>query len=361
MVVIFLLPFYRDDKTKIFVGCIDIANNIYFLKQIFGDDCITVIKKRHRFYNYSYDITFPRVAQSNFLSELLTQIIAPYIFIYCYSKCHIFIYFWSESLLLDRNFEFSILKSHNKLIINRYVGCDIRHWIPALEELDRKDVFHVCSLCRYAFSDQCNEEQKKRIAQESDLYADIVYSDAGMPSFINKKYKITRVPLNLENYKYSFVTADIPQIVHAPSDPILKGTSIIRLALRRLEKEKYTFRYNEIVGQSNKRVIKALIDSHIVIDQLAGCGTGLFSLEAMACGNVVLGGANPELNPVVGRDCPVIKVNPLNIYERLKWVLDHPECWEKLAMSGRKYLEKYHDKDIVALQWKRDISEILDR
>jgi glycosyltransferase involved in cell wall biosynthesis len=180
-----------------------------------------------------------------------------------------------------------------------------------------------------------------------------------MPSFLTRKYKTTRIPLNLEDYEYSFSRSDIPKIVHAPSDPVLKGTSIIRLALTRLRSENYCFDYIEITGQNNDRVIEALMKSQIVIDQLGGCGIGLFALEAMACGNVLLSGADPKANQEIPEDCPVITVNPLTIYEKLKWVLDHREEWEAFAMKGRKYVEKYHDKEKVSLLWKQDIAEII--
>jgi glycosyltransferase involved in cell wall biosynthesis len=113
-----------------------------------------------------------------------------------------------------------------------------------------------------------------------------------------------------------------------------------------------------MTGEKNKKVIEELMRSQIVIDQLGGCGIGLFALEAMACGNVVLCGADKKFNEEIPKDCPVITVNPLTIYEKIKWVLDHPEEWEELAIMGRKYVEKYHDKEKVALQWKQDIFEI---
>jgi len=359
MVVSILIHVVKRDGKKIFVGCHDIANNTKFLKDIFAERCITVLKREHRFYNYRPDIRFPFFAKEGTLVRYAKMFVAPFILLYCISKCRVFIYLWSESLLLDRSFEFKILKRYRKAIVTRYLGCDIRHWEPAFEDLGRSGLFHVCGLCKYAFSEICNKEEKKRVAKESDQYADIIYSSAGMPSFLSRRYKLVKIPLNLGDYDYSFVHSNVPRILHAPSNPNLKGTSIIRFALRRLKNEKYCFEYVEITGESNRRVMEELKRSQIVIDQLGGCGYGLFALEAMACGNVVLCGADKESNQEIAEDCPLIAVNPLTIYERLKWVLDHPEEWAELAIRGRKYVEKYHDKEKVALQWKQDISEII--
>jgi hypothetical protein len=359
MVISILPHFLKGDGEKIFVGCNNIANNAKFLKDVFKDKCITVLKRKNRFYDYSPDIKFPFVEKDSALCRLTKIFIAPLFLLYCISKCRVFIYLGNESLLMDRSFEFRILKRHRKIIVARHLGCDIRHWEPAFEDLARKGLFHVCSLCKKAFSEKCNKKQKERIARESDQYADIIYSNVGMASFLKRNYKITRVPLNLKDYNYSFLHNNIPTILHAPSDPLLKGTSIIRLALTRLKSEKYCFEYIEMTGQKNRRVIEELMKSQIVIDQLGGCGMGLFALEAMSCGNVVLCGADRKLNAEIPEDCPIIAVNPLSIYQKLKWVLDHPEEWEELAIKGRKYVEKYHDKEKVSLQWERDIFEIM--
>jgi len=359
MVVSVLIRVVKRDGEKIFVGCHDIANNTKFLKDIFTDHCITVLKREHRFYDYRPDIRFPFFAKEGKLARYAKMFVAPFILLYCISKCRVFIYLWSESLLLDRSFEFKILKRYRKAIVTRYLGCDIRHWEPAFQDLGRSGLFHVCGLCKYAFSEICNKKEKQRVARDSDTYADLIYANKGMPSFLNKKYKTTRIPLSLKDYHYVFLNNGTTRILHAPSDLMLKGTPIVRLALERLKGEKYRFEYVEITGKNNKRVIEELMKSQIVIDQIGGCGMGLFVLEAMSCGNVVLCGADKTSNQEIPEDCPVIAVNPLTIYERLKWVLDHPEEWEKLAIMGRRYVEKYHDKEKVALQWKQDISEII--
>jgi len=162
----------------------------------------------------------------------------------------------------------------------------------------------------------------------------------------------------LDKYKFCFKPAKVPIIVHAPSDPILKGTPLIRFVLHKLKEEGYVFDYRELTKISNDKVLEELANSHIVIDQLFGSCGGVFSLEALASGNVVLGAANPEFNHNVPRDCPTIHITPLDIYEKLKWVLEHPEEWEKIAVNGRNYVKKYHDKNVVAKQLKADMEEL---
>lgn len=357
-VLLVLLPFYRKKGSKVFVGCRDVANNLKFTKDVFGPEAVTVSKGRHLFYDYIPDIRFPFYAHNGYLHELFKTIIAPFVLLYCISVCHIFIYFWNEAILLDRSFEYRMLKKKNKIIVVRYIGCDIRHWEPAFQELEDKGIFHVCGLCEDAFSERCNKKIKQKTAEESDKYADLIFSNVGMPSFSKREYKTTAIPLDLSDYEYSFTYNSVPQIVHAPSNPTLKGTAIVRLAIKRLEQEGYKFNYIEITNKRNKDVLRELVKSQIAIDQLGGCGTSLFALEAMACGNVVLGAANIEKNPIIPKECPIIQIDPLKIFEVLKKTLDNPEKWRYLAEKGREYVEKYHDKEIVGSQLKHYISEI---
>jgi hypothetical protein len=182
-----------------------------------------------------------------------------------------------------------------------------------------------------------------------------------MPSFLKKDFKTIKVPIDVNKYRFSFRMNDIPTIIHAPSNPILKGTPLVRYGLKQLQKAGYKFKYVELSGKANSLVLSELQKSHIVIDKICGAGIGLFPLEAMACGNVVLGVANIDYHTSRGEDCPVIQINPMNFIEKVKWTLDHPEEWEALAVRGRKYVEKYHDKDVVEMQLKNDIEDVMNK
>jgi hypothetical protein len=136
---------------------------------------------------------------------------------------------------------------------------------------------------------------------------------------------------------------------------VLKGTHIIRLAINTLQRQGYIFKYVELQEVKNEIVVDWLGKSHIVIDQLGGIGSGLFALEAMACGNIVLSGANPVVNPDLPCDCPIISVTPISLRERLEWVLVNRGSWEDIAARGREYVDKYHAVEIVAEGLRADI------
>ena len=181
-----------------------------------------------------------------------------------------------------------------------------------------------------------------------------------MPSFLKTNFKTIKVPIDVNKYTFSFRMNNVPTIIHAPSDPILKGTPLIRYGLGKLQKAGYKFKYIELMEKANNVVLAELESSHIVIDKICGGGIGLFPLEAMASGNVVLGVANIDYHISRGEDCPVIQINPMNFIEKLRWTLDHPEEWEALAVRGRKYVENYHDKEIVEMQLKNDIHDLMN-
>jgi glycosyltransferase involved in cell wall biosynthesis len=122
----------------------------------------------------------------------------------------------------------------------------------------------------------------------------------------------------------------------------MKGTTYIENALNRLQKENYKFKFVLCENMNNNEVRRLLSESTIVIDQLILPGYGLFAVEAMASGNVVLGSTVPGVNEIP-KEIPIIPTTPDDIYENLKRVLTARETWKNLILKGREYVERHHD------------------
>lgn len=86
--------------------------------------------------------------------------------------------------------------------------------------------------------------------------------------------------------------------VHAPTNPTAKGTSVIRAAIRELQRRGVSIEYVEVAGKSNEEVLERLRESDFLIDQtysdtpMAGLAT-----EAAALGRPTVV-AGHELNEV---------------------------------------------------------------
>jgi hypothetical protein len=87
--------------------------------------------------------------------------------------------------------------------------------------------------------------------------------------------------------------SDEPLVVHAPSDPVLKGTPYVEEAVRRLREEGVRFRFELVHGMPIDGLHQLLRRADIVIDQ-PGVWVGRLGIESMAAGAVVVGGNQPD-------------------------------------------------------------------
>lgn len=130
------------------------------------------------------------------------------------------------------------------------------------------------------------------------------------------------------------------RVCHAPSDPLVKGTSLIREAVKGMK----NVEYREMTGKPHDEVLSLIRWSDVLIDQVRPDHGiyGVVSIEAMGLGRPAISTLNQEFYP---RDCPVIPLEQ-GTQEDIQCVLtslfdtDHRK---RVGMAGRKYVERVHD------------------
>lgn len=136
------------------------------------------------------------------------------------------------------------------------------------------------------------------------------------------------------------------RIVHAPSSPELKGSGIIRSALRNLQAEGHNFEYIEITGRPHAEVINLLCTADIVIDELYSDMHGaVFALEACACGcPVVVGGYDigflDRFVPSEAR-LPSYHVHPNRIQDAIGDLLANAGLRQSLSERAYDFAQNY--------------------
>ena len=284
------------------------------------------------------------------------------------SFCHdIFIFNFSESffgyLLNSRRkylnwlgyFDLPLLKLMGKKIVVLTAGCDVRHYTLS-EKQARDDGLKYCACAECNHRDTCSLILKKERVRKIEKYADYIFSDPECGSLFRRDFKRGRALINLKTIYYRVNNEPEPLIIHAPSDSAIKGSKYVLRAIEKLREEGYSFRFLLCRNMENEEVRRKLAESEIVVDALLRPSHGLFAIEAMASGNVVLGGAIP------GRygfpeELPIITTTPDNIYDNLKMVLENPRLRIDRARRGRAYVEKYHDHVKVARYFLEQIGE----
>ncbi len=175
-----------------------------------------------------------------------------------------------------------------------------------------------------------------------EKYADYIVSSPDIAQLLSCMYYHIYRPIDTVNIRYNSTPNLIAVVIHAPTNPAIKGTTHIVEAVDCLKKEGYNFKFCLFEEMSNLEVREALSDADIAVDQLSSIAGGMFAMEAMSAGCAVLSGNAPEVSGHPA-ELPIIPTAPDNIYQNLKMLLDHPETRQGLGEKGRRYVETYHD------------------
>jgi hypothetical protein len=326
------------------IGVTDIAKMIYAYGHLFKNSK-TVCLDSNVFYSlkYDYSIAKPQGLFGFLLYRLKRFIYGPFLLAYLACKYRVFIYFWSSGFLFDREYEFRFLKRKNKKIITIFNGSDIRSPNKLREKLNELEydgfLDYVGMVIPYYLS-KGYEKKKKRIAALSDKYADLCFSASiDQASYLTSKQYFPPYAYDIKDFNRNddkFNKNQTIKILHAPSNPLAKGTPLVRAAVKKLKLDGYRFEYKELIGQSNTIVLKELGSSHIVLNQFYAFVPGLFGIESLANHTAVLMSADPDIETGLPQDAKGawMITKYWQVYDNLKFLLDNPEEIKKYADTG---------------------------
>ena len=261
-------------------------------------------------------------------------------------------HFWNRSLFYNADythntgFDIPLLKARKKKILFRFSGFDVR-----LPSKDKK--VNPYSPFNYGYTHKFDEKSQQKFLDFLEEYVDqFLVQDPELQQFCPKAKIIPRA-LNLKDWKnIGIEKSDVPLIVHAPSDPLCKGTNFILKAVEDLKEEGLNFEFKLISGLTHKEAIEYYQKSDIVIDQILIGATGVLSLEAMALGKPVIVYLREDLfKPFYGGELPGINANPENIKEVIRNTVKDYDKRKFYSELGRATVEKHHDIDKVIDQY----------
>jgi glycosyltransferase involved in cell wall biosynthesis len=137
-----------------------------------------------------------------------------------------------------------------------------------------------------------------------------------------------------------------PLIVHAPSNPALKGTAEVERVLGPMA-GRGLIELRMVTGMPPAEAAALIRSADVVVDQLLLGLYGVLACEAMACGRVVLGHLGESLRARVAselaEEVPVIETNPRTLGEVVQRLLDEPDWARKAASAGPDFVRRVHD------------------
>ena len=137
------------------------------------------------------------------------------------------------------------------------------------------------------------------------------------------------------------------RVLHAPSNPAIKGTALIEGAVASLA-GRQAVELLLISGKSHQEVLAAIAGADVVIDQLNSETTGVLSAEAMALGKPVLCEYEPLRLAPSARPSPVVPITSENLGERLLDLCTDDDRRRRLGREGREYVLRLHAPERAA-------------
>ncbi len=208
------------------------------------------------------------------------------------------------------------------------------------------------------------QETHSRLLHVSSLISTAIVQDYEVFPFVTPYYKKVHVlPLAIDTSNFIPVypshSENNPLIVHAPSNPQVKGTDIIERVIDSLTKEVH-FRYQRVENMSNAEAKKIYSQADIIIDQIITGSYGMLATESMALGKPVITYLREDLLGQYATKPPVCSANPDTLYEVLKQLLLNPELRFQRGVEGRIFVEQYHDIKVVIPQLIKIYEGILE-
>lgn len=264
----------------------------------------------------------------------------------------LFHFHYGSSLLPDFE-DLEIIHREGKSMVMHHWGNDVR--THALATANN----------RYAYTgDSPPEEQiHTSLLSISRYIRHAIVQDYEVYPYVKAYYqKVHVLPITMdvmqEEPSYPDINQSNPLVLHAPTNPLFKGTEAIETAIERLQKEGIQFRYQRIEKMSHGTAKQLYKNADIVVDQIL-CGSyGMLAVESMSLGKPVVGYIRDDLIPLFPMRPPIVSANPDNIYDVLKELILYPAMRVKKGKEGRKYAEKYHDSRHVVEHLIRIYKEI---
>ena len=363
--------FYRTSmnkkvKSKIFLGPSNTANVSSSFESAFEligikADFYTYTEKQHPFsYNagrqlflFEKNKLFAANKLTRFSFYKINSLLKVFYVLWISIKYNTLIFIYPDSLLPD-NRDLKIYRFFNRKIIGVFVGC------PDRDIYFDKSKNYICNICSDTLKQEllyCDriQDKKKRI-QFFETYVDYVIGQPDSTSYIKNKKIIwaflTCNPPNNDRFLRK-LESPIINIVHFPSNPLIKGSNIIIPILDRIGK---LDNVNIIIKTKipHAEVMEELEKSHILVDELHSLSYGVLSIEAMSRGCIVFSSykSSKDINEPIS---PVIKIDTDKLYEDLLSLISNRKKMATIASDSIEHYSKFHMPEVIANYYRKSL------
>lgn len=326
---------------------------------------------RHPFYEGAYDYQ-PPLAETGRRARRRLYLGNAWLFSRLACEAKGFIYVNHNGYLSeqfdDRRFEFDFLKRHGVKIVCYFTGSDIRS--PALMAAHEaaSGLPNIASYLRFtdpAFASPDYDDSKRRIASIADEFADAILTarvdQAGYLTRHTEPFLYFLPDRQIAKHLTKFDELTRPVVLHATSSPVIKGTQLVRAAVESLRRQGFDFEYVELARVPHEQVTAALERSHIVLNQFYAHVPGMFGVEALAAGCVVLMSADETVEPDLprGSNGAWVVTKHWQVERQLRSILEHPESMREQAEAGQQWVWQHAAASASGARLRQILGELL--
>ncbi|MBS9432255.1 hypothetical protein ABLB90_06825 [Photorhabdus bodei] len=252
------------------------------------------------------------------------------------------------------------------------LGCDEISFIAGNKKLP----YSPCNTCQ-KFDDPKHYCQKvvRPLGQKAiprlNEYFDCAFSIGVEYSHVGDLFKNTVIPMPLpiDINEIPWMPAKSKNsgkinIIHTPSRPGFKGTSIVLEAIQILKQMRNDFEFQVVTGLPFSEYITTIKDADIIVDQVWSQHPGVNALWLLAMGKIVFSGntdmAKEYFN--LSSDCPIFDASPdpTLLAKKLNEAIEMKNTYSYLSEIGKNYVKQHHDHIKVASTYLKHWQTIKD-
>lgn len=209
--------------------------------------------------------------------------------------------------------------------------------------------------------DRIERNVAENLALIADLDAPVLVSTAGLLGDLPQAHLLGVViePEVWANDRPTLVR-DRLRVVHAPTQPHVKGTDLILPVVRSLAAEG-VIDYVELTGVSHAEMPEVFADADIVLDQFRIGDYGVGACEAMASGRIVLTYLTDEVRAEVARHAgmpiPIPEVTVDTVEAVIRDIADRRDHYRAVAAQGPEFVRRMHNGDFSSSVLLREFLE----
>ncbi|WP_343636892.1 glycosyltransferase [Fluviicola sp.] len=259
----------------------------------------------------------------------------------------------------DKLLRFLFLKvaKHKKKFIT-YVGSEVR--IPETDFPGNpfyKKAFQNPAY-EYPYESQaCSFKHQRKF---SELGFELISTPDTLHYISDTFFKSGKMTFHAGAASTSFHKKENPEeirVVHAPSAPVAKGSSIIRQAMENISARHPQVNYVELQQVSNERYQELVATCDLYIDQVIWGFHGVAAIQAMALGKPVVCYLHEIPLQYIPEDHPIINSNPSTLEATIEKFILNPQLFDDTGKKSIAYYENYHSPKAVAQRLLKTYAE----